>query len=154
MATQGVWLRAELRYSWMPWYYLILLVWGSSTAVGIYDLLTSGFDWGVVVGALLTPTLLFALGFYYFLYVPLQCEVSFARGRVFYRGKGFRGSSAYRSTYVKPLRALRDGLVVSVNSRVRGFRIKFKNDQDATLFVDWCRGAGIPISQSSTSTAS
>jgi len=147
MATQGVWLVAELRYSWMAWYYLLLLILGVATAAGTYGLSSAGYGWGITAGFPLALVLILALAFYYFLYYPLQCEVSFERGHVFYRGKGIRGSRSTRATYVKPLRAVRVGLVVSVNSRIRGFRIKFQNDQDATLFVDWCRGAGVPISQ-------
>jgi len=146
MATQGVWLRAELRYSWLPWYYLIFLVLGAATAVGIYGLAPSSYGWGIGLGGPVAVVLLLALGAYYFLFYPLQCEVSFERGHVFYRGKGIRGSRSFRATYVKPLHALRVGSIVSVNSHVRGFRIRFQNDQDATLFLNWCRDAGVPIS--------
>jgi len=100
-----------------------------------------------MIGVPFALVLLLALAFHYFLIHPLQCEVSFERGHVFYRGRGVRGSRNLRATYVKPLRAIRVGLVVSVNSHIRGFRIKFQSDQDATLFLDWCRGAGVPISQ-------
>jgi hypothetical protein len=148
MATQGVWLRAELRYFWMSWYYLLLLVLGVATAAGVYGLSTAGFGWGVTAGFPLALILVLALTSYYFLYYSLQCEVTFERGHVFFRGKGVRGSRALRSTYVKPLRAVRVGLVVSVNSHVRGFRIRFQNDRDAALFTDWCRDAGVPVSQS------
>jgi hypothetical protein len=147
MATQGVWLRAELRYIWMSWYYMIFLVLGVATAAGIYGLASTTYGWGVVLGAPIALILLLALAVYYFLFSPLQCEVSFERGHVFYRGKGVRGSRNFRATYVKPLRAIRVGMVVSVNSHIRGFRIKFQNDQDTTLFIDWCRGVGVPISQ-------
>jgi hypothetical protein len=146
MATQGLWLPAELRYVWMSWYYLIFLVLGVATVGGIYGLTSTSYGWGVIVGAPIALILLLALAVYYFLFYPLQCEVSFERGHAFYRGKGVRGSRNFRATYVKPLRAIRVGLVVSVNSHIRGFRIKFRNDQDATLFVDWCREAGVPIS--------
>ena len=147
MATQGVWLRAELRYSWMAWYYLLLLVLGVATTVGTYDLSSAGYGWAITAGFPLALVLLLASSFYYFLFSPLQCEVSFERGHVFYRGKGVRGSRNLRAAYVKPLRAVRVGLVVTVNSHVRGFRIRFQNDQDATLIMDWCRGAGVPVSQ-------
>lgn len=149
MATQGVWLPAELRYVWLSWYYVLFLFFGFTAVVGAYGLSTAGYGWGVAVGLPLLPCLVIVLAGYYFLYRPLQCEVTFERGHVFYRGKGVRGSRALRATYVKPLRAVRGGLVVSVNSRIRGFRIGFQSDQDATLFVDWCRDAGVPVSQSS-----
>jgi len=148
MATQGVWLPAELRYVWMSWYYLIFLVLGFATATGVYALLSAEYGWGITMGFPIAIILLLAFTFYIYLFYTLQCEVSFERGHVFYRGKGVGGSRALRSTYLKPLRAIRVGLVVSVNSHIRGFRIKFQNDQDATLFVDWCRDAGVPISQS------
>jgi len=154
MATQGVWLSAELRYQWMTWYYFLFFGLGAATLASDYGLSTSGYGWDITVGFPLALFLILILTVYYFLYRPLQCEVSFERGHVFYRGKGVRGSRNARATYVKPLRALRDGLVVSVNSHIRGFRIRFLNDQDATLFVDWCRGAGVPVSQSGPSTAS
>jgi hypothetical protein len=131
----------------MSWYYLIFLVLAGAMAAGIYGLSSAEYGWGIIIGVPVVLILLLALAFYYFLFYPLQCEVSFERGHVFYRGKGVRGSRNSRATYVKPLRAIRVGLVVSVNSHIRGFRIKFQNDQDATLFVDWCRGAGVPISQ-------
>lgn len=153
MATQGVWLRAELRYIWMSWYYLLLLVLGVATAAGVFGLSTSGLGWGITAGFPIALILILALTFYYFLYYPLQCEVTFERGHVFYRGKGVRGSRNLRAAYVKPLRATCVGLVVSVNSHVRGFRIKFQNDQDATLFLDWCRGAGVPVSRPSSQKA-
>jgi hypothetical protein len=131
----------------MSWYYSIFLVLGLATATGVYALSPTEYGWGLTIGVPAALILLLALAFYYFLYHPLQCEVSFERGHVFYRGKGVRGSTSLRATYVKPLRAIRVGLVVSVNSHIRGFRISFQTDQDATLFVDWCRGAGVPISQ-------
>ena len=149
MATQGLWLPAELRYVWMSWYYLLFLVLAVATAMGAYSLSQEEYGWGVVIGAPVTLILLLTLLVYYFLFHPLQCEVAFERGHVFYRGKGVRGSRSTRATYVKPLRAIRDGLVVSVNSHIRGFRITFQSDQDATLFVDLCRGAGVPITQPS-----
>jgi len=147
MPTRGVWLPAELRYVWMSWYYLIFLVLGFTTAAGVYAVTPAEYGWGITIGIPLAVVLLLVLAFYYFLSYPLQCEVSFERGHVFYRGKGVRGSRNFRATYVKPLRAIRVGLVVSVNSYVRGFRIKFQNDQDATLFLDWCRDAGVRVSQ-------
>jgi hypothetical protein len=147
MATQGVWLHAELRYSWMSWYYLILLVWGVAMAAGIYGLPPARFGWGITAGVPLALTLILALAVYYFLYSPFQGEVSFERGHVFYRGKGVRGSRALRSTYVKPLRAFRVGLVIYVSSRIRGFRIKFQDDQDATLFIGWLMDSGVRIAQ-------
>jgi hypothetical protein len=147
MATQGLWLPAELRYLWMTWYYVIFVVLGLATTTGVFALSPAEYGWGITIGVPVALILLLALAFYYFLYYPLQCEVSFERGHVFFRGKGVRGSRSFRATYVKPLRAIRVGLVVSVNSYIRGFRIKFQNDQDATLFVDWCRDAGVPISQ-------
>ena len=146
MATQGVWLRAELRYLWMPWYYLIFLVLGVAVVTGTYSLASASYGWGITVGLPVALVLLLTLAICYFLLYPLQCEVTFERGHVFYRGKGVRGSRNARATYVKPLRAVRAGLVVSVNSHIRGFRIRFQNDKDATLFVDWCRDAGVPIS--------
>jgi len=146
MATQGVWLGAELRYQWMTWYYILFFgLWGTS----VYGLSATGNGWGIMLGFSLAFFLLLALAVYYFLFYPLQCEVSFERGHVFYRGKGVRGSRSTRATYVKPLRAAREGLVVSVNSHIRGFRIKFQNDQDAALFTGWCEGAGVPTSQPS-----
>ena len=126
---------------------MLLLILGVATAIGIYPVAFSSYGWGIMIGAPIALILLLAPLFYYFLFYPLQCEVSFERGHVFYRGEGVRGSRNTRATYVKPLRAIRAGLVVSVNSHIRGFRIKFQNDQDATLFVDWIRGAGVPISQ-------
>ena len=147
MATQGVWLRAELRYSWMSWYYLIFLVLGLATATGLYALSPAEYGWDITIGAPVALVLLLALAFHYFLFYPLQCEVSFERGHVFYRGKGVRGSRNLRATYVKPLRAFRVGLVVSVSSYIRGFRIKFQNDQDATLFIGWLMDSGVPIAQ-------
>jgi hypothetical protein len=148
MATQGVWLHAELCYIWLSWYYVIFLVLGFAVVAGIYGLASASYGWGIIIGLPVALILLFALAIYYFLFYPLQCEVSFERGHVFYRGKGVRGSRNTRATYVKPLRAIRVGLVVSVNSHIRGFRLKFQNDQDATLFLDWCRGSGVPILQS------
>ena len=150
MAAQGVWLPAELRYIWMSWYYLIFFVLGAATATGIYGLSSAEYGWGIMIGVPFALVLLLALAFHYFLIHPLQCEVSFERGHVFYRGRGVRGSRNLRATYVKTLRAIRVGLVVSVNSHIRGFRIEFQNDQDATLFLGWCRGAGVPISQTAS----
>ncbi len=86
MATQGVWLRAELRYIWMSWYYLLFLVLAVATAVGIYPLTSASYGWGVVIGAPIALVLLLAVAIYYFLFYPLQCEVAFERGHVFYRG--------------------------------------------------------------------
>ena len=126
---------------------MILLVLGFATATGVYALSPAEYGSGITIGVPLALLLLLALAFYYFLFFPLQCEVSFERGHVFYRGKGVRGSRNFRATYVKPLRAIRVGLVVSVNSNIRAFRIRFQNDRDATLFVDWCSDAGVPISQ-------
>jgi hypothetical protein len=95
-----------------------------------------------VVGLPVTVAVIFVLVLYIFL-SPFQCEVSFARGHAFYKATGIH-SSGFRSSYVKPQRAVQRGLEVDVRNNIRGFRITFQNEGDAALFVGWCEESGVP----------